>query len=133
LPDKRALVEMYYGEWVAPVDLFIGFDKPSAFDVPLVATGSEDLYFTVTPSPYLSQRQLRAILYDHLYSRRGSDADYDSLDAGAWQVMKEYYRSNLGNTLGVGTRAGNIWYPLPQVTLPPALSRAGEDSEDERG
>ncbi len=133
LPDKRLLVEMYYGEWVAPVDLFIGFDKPCAFDMPLVATGSEDLYFTVTPSPYLSQRQLRDILYDHLYCRSGSDADYDSLDAGAWQAMKEFYQSNLDNTLGVGGRVGNVWYPLPQVNLPPTLSRVGEDSEDERG
>jgi tuberculosinol/isotuberculosinol synthase len=133
LPDKRALVEMYYGEWVAPVDLFIGFDKPCAFDMPLVATGSEDLYFTVSPSPYLSRGQLRAILYDHLYCRRGSDTDYDSLGTEAWQAMKEFYGSNLDNTLGVGTRVGNIWYPLPQVTLPPSLSRAGRSCEDEGG
>ena len=133
LPGKRSLVEMYYGEWVAPVDLFIGFDKPCAFDMPLVATGSEDLYFTVSPSPYLSRRQLRAILYDHLYCRRGNDADYDSLDAEAWKAMKEFYRSNLDNTLGVGMRVGNIWYPLPQVMLPPGLSRVGRGCEDERG
>ena len=66
LPTKREIVEAYYGEYVAPANIFIGFDKPAAFDMPLIATGSEDLYFTVSPSPYLNQRQLRGILYDHL-------------------------------------------------------------------
>jgi hypothetical protein len=115
LPDKRALVEMYYGEYVDPVSLFIGFDKPCAFDMPLVATGSEDLYFTVCPSPYLTSQQLRAILYDHLYSRRKGEVDYGALAAEEWRIMSEFYGANANRTLGVGTRAGQIWYPLPQV------------------
>jgi hypothetical protein len=118
LPKKRTLVEMYYGEYVDPVSLFIGFDKPSAFDMPLVATGSEDLYFTVCPSPYLSSSQLRAILYDHLYSRRTGEVDYASLEAGEWHAMREFYRANADRTLGVGTKEGRIWYPLPQVASP---------------
>lgn len=115
LPDKKALVEMYYGEYVDPVSLFIGFDKPCIFDMPLVATGSEDLYFTVCPSPYLTSRQLRAILYDHLYSRRTGEVDYGTLAADEWQVMSEFYRLNANRTVGVGTRMGRVWYPLPQV------------------
>jgi len=51
LPTKREIVEFYYGEYVPPVDLFIGFDRPTVFDMPLIATGNEDLYFTVSPSP----------------------------------------------------------------------------------
>ena len=132
LPDKKALVEMYYGEWVAPVSLFIGFDKPCVFDMPLVATGNEDLYFTVSPSPYLSPRQLRAILYDHLYSRHGSDVGYDSPGAGEWRMMAEFYHLNLDNTLGVGTRVGDVWYPLPQVTPPPVPPEVGKRSEQKR-
>ena len=133
LPDKKMLVQMYYGEYVDPVSLFIGFDKPCAFDMPLVATGSEDLYFTVRPSPYLSPRQLRAILYDHLYSRRGSDVDYASLEAGEWHAMSEFYRANVDNTLGVGTRVGQIWYPLAQVALPPGSSTVASASENREG
>lgn len=133
LPDKQALVRMYYGEHVEPVSLFIGFDKPCVFDMPLVATGSEDLYFTVSPSPYLTARQLRAILYDHLYSRRGEDADYAPLEAGEWHAMGEFYRANRDNTLGVGARVGQIWFPLPQVTLPPESSVAVSVSESEKG
>ena len=133
LPDKTALVQLYYGEYVEPVSLFIGFDKPCAFDMPLVATGNEDLYFTVSPSPYLSPRQLRAILHDHLYNRRGDEVDYARLEAGEWRVMAEYYRANLDNTLGVGARVGQIWYPLPQVTLPPDSSLAAAARESEKG
>ena len=69
IPDRQTLVRKYYGEDVLPVDLFIGFDKFSAFDMPLLSTGAEDLYFSVSPSPYMTERQLRTILYDHLYLR----------------------------------------------------------------
>ncbi|HET9589726.1 MAG TPA: hypothetical protein VFO91_13150, partial [Anaerolineales bacterium] len=63
VPDKGSLIRKYYGEELPPVSIFIGFDKFSTFDMPLVSTGEEDLYFSVSPSPYMTQRQLRAILY----------------------------------------------------------------------
>jgi tuberculosinol/isotuberculosinol synthase len=112
VPDRQQLVELYYGEYVAPMDLFIGFDKFCTFDMPLVASGDQDLYFTVCPSPYLTERQLRDMLYDHLYSRRGGEPDYEALPAGEWRFMREFYRANQGSTLGLGTRRGQIWYPL---------------------
>jgi hypothetical protein len=119
-PDRQTLVSLYYGEYVEPVDLFIGFDKFCAFDMPLIATGDEDLYFTVSPSPYLSGRQLRGILYDHLYARRGGELDYDRMNPEDWDFMREFYRVNRESTLGVGRRlgGGGVWYPLPQVTTP---------------
>ncbi len=123
VPDKRALVEMYYGEYVEPVDLFIGFSKFRAFDMPLLTTGTEDLYFTVSPSPYLTERQLRGILYDHLYTRRG-EQDYAAMDADDWAWMKGFYRANLERTLGVGTKHKEVWYPLPQVKLPTGFTES---------
>jgi hypothetical protein len=123
LPDKDKLIELYYGEYVAPVDLFIGFDKFSAFDMPLVATGSEDLYFTVAPSLYMTERQLRCILYDHLYVRKEKETDYSALTSEDWQVMRDFYDANRDKTLGVGARqkSGRFWYPLPQVDLPDSM------------
>lgn len=120
VPDKWTLIELYYGEYVPPVDLFIGFDKFCAFDMPLVATGNEDLYFTVSPSPYLTAPQLRAILFDHLITRRMAETDYSALERNEWQLMRSFYRTNIGNTLGVGARQthGDYWYPLPLVDLP---------------
>jgi tuberculosinol/isotuberculosinol synthase len=127
VPDKQTLVELYYGEPVPPVGFFIGFDKFSAFDMPLVAVGEEDLYFTVSPSPYLTARQLREVLYDHLYARRG-DAEYSTLEPDEWMLMREFYQANMGKTLGVGARQprGGYWYPLPQVEFPTTFNEPGQ-------
>jgi len=126
VPDKDTLIRLYYGEPVPPVSLFIGFDKFCVFDMPLLATGEEDLYFTTSPSPYMDQRQLRHILYDHLYARRAAEPDYATLGSEAWAGMRAFYRANRERTLGVGTLAGpgGIWYPLPQVELPEDFSGA---------
>jgi len=123
LPTKREIVEAYYGEYVAPVDFFIGFDKFAAFDMPLVATGNEDLYFTVAPSPYLQAQQLRNILYDHLYARLKQDSHYTEMTVADWAVMRDFYQVNMGNTSGIGRCCGGrTWYPLPQVMLPNILA-----------
>lgn len=125
LPDKAKLVEMYYGEPVPPVDLFLGFDKFCSFDMPLLATGNEDLYFTVSPSLYLTEPQLRAILYDHLYARRDSDPDYATMSADDRALMGAFYKANQGKTLGVGAKhpSGGYWYPLSQVVLPNGFAK----------
>ena len=123
-PDKRQVVEAYYGEYVRPVDIFIGFDRPAAFDMPLIATGSEDLYFTVAPSLYLDAHTLRAILYDHLYARRVDEASYAELSPEDWRTLADFYALNRSHVLGLGRRhiSGNFWYPLPQVELPPHMA-----------
>jgi tuberculosinol/isotuberculosinol synthase len=123
VPDKRTLVELYYGEYVERADLFIGFDRFTVFDMPLIATGEEDLYFTVCPSLYLSEGQLRGILYDHVYARRGGEPDYSAMSAQDWAYMREFYRANMARTMGVGVKQepSGIWYPLPQVEMPDSL------------
>lgn len=119
LPNKREIVEAYYGEYVAPVNFFIGFDQFAAFDMPLVSTGNEDLYFTVAPSPYLTARQLRTILYDHMYARSRGESSYTAMTQADWTVMRDFYQVNVGNTSGIGRcYGGKVWYPLPQIMLP---------------
>jgi len=123
LPNKREIIETYYGEYVTPVDFFIGFDKFAAFDMPLVSTGNEDLYFTIAPSPYLHAQQLRNILYDHLYARPKEESSYTEMTAADWAMLRDFYQANMGNTSGIGKcYGGEIWYPLPQVTLPNMLA-----------
>ncbi len=117
-PDRKALVEMMYGEQVEPVSFFIGFDRFSAFDMPLLATGNEDLYFTVGPSPYLDREQLRRILYDHLYARHIDEQDYASMPRKDLDWMLAFYEHNRGRTLGIGAVRGGIWYPLDEVKWP---------------
>src|SRR6185436_12046554 len=122
LPDKRQIVEAYYGEYLTPVDLFIGFDRPCVFDMPLIATGREDLYFTVSPSLYLETQTLRAILHDHLYARRVSET-YTELSPDDWKTLGEFYKLNRSHVLGLGRRhpSGSFWYPLPEVELLPTM------------
>ncbi len=119
LPDKRAIVKAYYGEYVAPLNFFIGFDRPTLFDMPLIATGNEDLYFTVSPSLYLDAPALRSILYDHLYARRVSD-DYAGFSSDDWQTLAAFYRVNRQHVLGVGRPLidQHVWCPLSQVIWP---------------
>ena len=121
-PTKREIIECYYGEYVEPIDLFIGSDRPAVYDMPLLTTGSEDLYFTVSPSPYLDAHTLRTILYDQMYARPVSDVGYEDLSARDWEAMDRLYRSNRHSVLGLGRRHGSgaYWYPVPQVRLPPS-------------
>jgi hypothetical protein len=121
-PDKQTIIEMYYGESLPPVGLFIGMDQFAAYDMPLLTTGEEDLYFMVNPSPYLTSVQLRGILWDHLYARRDDDqVDYSAYQAADWEALRAFCQANQGMTLGVGTRHPKLglWYPLPQVQLTP--------------
>jgi adenosine tuberculosinyltransferase len=120
LPKRNEIVEAYYGEYIDPVNFFVGFDRLAAFDMPLIATGQEDLYFTVSPSPYMDEATLRAILFDHLYTRRIYE-QYNDLTPEDWQTLTNFYRQNRNHVLGVGESSarGNVWYPLPQVELPP--------------
>lgn len=111
VPDKNSLIRKYYGEDLPPVSLFIGFDKFSVFDMPLLATGEEDLYFSLSPSPYMTERQLRAILYDHIYVRRTPEPDYTKMSADELDWLRGYYRAGRDFAFGVGKLKFNLWLP----------------------
>ncbi|HLO16689.1 MAG TPA: hypothetical protein VK206_17780 [Anaerolineales bacterium] len=111
VPDRSTLVRKYYGEELPSVSLFIGFDKFSTFDMPLLATGEEDLYFSLSPSPYMTQHQLRAILYDHMYVRPTPEPDYRKLTGDELNWLREYYRENKDYAFGVGKLKFNLWIP----------------------
>ena len=111
VPDRQTLVRKYYGEDMPSVSLFIGFDKFSVFDMPLLSTGAEDLYFSLSPSPYMTKQQLRAILYDHIYVRRTPDPDYTKLTNDELNWLRDYYRENKDYAFGVGKLKFNLWFP----------------------
>lgn len=123
-PDRGELVREYYGVNVPDLSLYLGFAQPAVFDVPLVATGGEDLYATLNPSPEVTERQLREILYDHLILRPAGDADYDSLSEGSVRSLEAYNETVRERTLGVGRvdPATGIWNPL--FPGPPTRSRS---------
>lgn len=111
VPDKQTLIRKYYGEEIPSVSLFIGFDKFSAFDMPLVSTGNEDLYYSLSPSPYMTERQLRTILYDHIYIRRIPEPEYAKLTHEELNWLRDYYRQNKDSVLGTGKLKFDIWFP----------------------
>jgi tuberculosinol/isotuberculosinol synthase len=111
IPDKQTLIRKYYGQEMPPINLFIGFDKFSVFDMPLLATGEEDLYFSLSPSPYMTQRQLRAILYDHLFIRPAPEPDYQKLGVEELNWLREYYRNNKDYAFGIGKLKSSLWIP----------------------
>jgi adenosine tuberculosinyltransferase len=113
-PDREELVELYYGVPVPDLSLYIGYAQHALFDVPLIATGREDLYATLNPSPAMDERQLREILYDHLVWRRLAEADYDDLSAEERSALVRRVRLYEGLTLGVGRidSATRTWAPL---------------------
>lgn len=111
IPDQQTLIRKYYGEDMSPVSLFIGFDKFSVFDMPLLATGEEDLYFSLSPSPYMTQHQLRAILYDHIFVRPTPEPDYTKFQSGELDWLRNYYRRHKDEAFGVGKLKFNLWIP----------------------
>lgn len=108
-PAHAELIAAYYGEYVPPVSFFIGFDKPSVYDYPLLASGQEDLYFTYAPSPYLGEEALRIILYDHLYTRRVPEPEWNALDSPAADALRAYYRRVSERVQGVGRLLAGAW------------------------
>jgi len=111
-PSRREIVEMYYGEYVEQANLFISSDKFWVFDYPLLSSGEEDLYFMVAPVLYLSETQLRHILYDHLFARGIDHPDYTEMSPESLAYMKKFYSSHRSQTLGIGKLVDQVWYPL---------------------
>jgi adenosine tuberculosinyltransferase len=113
-PGRAELIEAYYGLPVPDLSLYVGFAQPQMFDVPLLTTGLEHLYVTLNPSPDLTERQLREILYDHLVTRRAPPVDYDALSPEAELALVDYTERCKGSTLGIGRidSLTGLWRPL---------------------
>ena len=109
-PSRREIIQMYYGEELAPATLFIGFEKPAAFDYPLLGLGNENLYFTAAPSPYLTVRALRAILYDALYRRTRPDPDWNRLPEQELEALRQLYERERETVLGTGVMVHDTWF-----------------------
>jgi adenosine tuberculosinyltransferase len=109
-PNRDELIHMYYGENLEKADIFIGFERFTAFDYPLLHTGEESLYFTIAPSLYMTGTQLRKILYDHIYLRPIPEPEYDTMAADQMKAMREYYLLRRDETFGVGRIENGIWY-----------------------
>lgn len=109
IPDRQQLIRLFYGAEVDPVSLAITFDL-SPLEYPLLG-GKEHLYFTVRPSMYLDDVQLRRILYDHLFLRRQDYADYSQVSESDFNALHQFYDRHASSVLGCGTLLGQVWIP----------------------
>lgn len=99
-PVDRSCSKPTTGLWFPISACYLGFTQRALFDVSLLATGEEDLYTTLIPSPDLTETQLREILYDHLVTYRVPDPDHDAPSEETRAVLAEYnerYSGHAGN------------------------------------
>lgn len=104
-PNKRELIEMFYGDYVDPVDIFIGFGRFCIHDATLLL-GNEDLYFTLSPSLYMTQQLLRRILYDHIYKKQEKMLSYHDLGSEKKDKLRKYYQDKSDEIFRVGENRG---------------------------
>lgn len=114
IPTRQELIELYYGEYIEKANIFIGFEKFNVFDYPMLSWGEESLYFTVAPSLYMNERQLRNILYDYMYLRPIQDPNYFNMPTEDFEAMRRFYEVHRETTFGIGEMHGGIWYPVAQ-------------------
>lgn len=115
-PSRAELVREYYGVEVPDLSLYLSFAQPAVFDVPLIATGQEDVYATMSPSPEVTERQLREILYDHFFLRAGVEVDYEALSEESVRRLESYNEATRERTIGVGAvdPETGLWVPLTE-------------------
>ena len=101
-PTPTELIESFYGGVQVDVQMWIGSDQPSVFDVPLVVHGATDLYFLQFPTPYLNHQLWRRLLYDILYVRGDEEALYPDNIAEHRLIT------------GLGKRLDNHWLPATE-------------------
>jgi len=115
-PSRRDLIEAYYGEYVEKADIFIGFEKFTVFDYPMLGSGMENLYYMVAPALYVNQSLLRNVLYDHIYLRPMPDADFFNMPEENFDAVKRYYKTNQEVAFGIGELRGGVWYATEQTS-----------------
>jgi tuberculosinol/isotuberculosinol synthase len=98
---REAIVTRYYGEYVKPTDIYIGFGRPTVFDVPMLVTSQTDLYYTVVPSLDLDARLFRMIVWDHFVGR-WTQQEWDGLTEKDFTALRAFYAVHHDTVLGLG-------------------------------
>jgi undecaprenyl pyrophosphate synthase len=109
---REAIVARYYGEYVKPTDIYIGFGRPCVYDVPMLVTSQTDLYFTVVPSLDLDAPLFRRMVWDHFVGR-WTQQNWDHLTKGDFAALRDFYVAHHDRVLGLGEvdAATGIWFP----------------------
>ena len=109
---RETIVTRYYGEYVKPTDIYIGFGRPTVFDVPMLVTSQTDLYYTVVPSLDLDARLFRMIVWDHFVGR-WTQQEWGHVDKADLEALRSFYTAHHDHVLGLGEvdAATSVWFP----------------------
>lgn len=113
--DFATVSQRIFGCPVPPVELFVSFGKPfvSPEIMPLALFGTDThCYFYQRPGYYLSEVEVRSIIYDFAYLRQTWVADKTSRYSDVPDQRHIWLRSHI---LGLGQRIGPFWYPAVPV------------------
>lgn len=115
-PTEEDLIELYYGEHIDKIDIFIrpGEIRDSDCQPPLIG-GNSQFYFPIAPLTELDNNFFRRILYDFIFCRymtfdriHYSNLQFDAEDV---QFLKQYYDLNRNNIIGLGKKVSHFWLP----------------------
>ena len=118
IPTTDEKFEMYYGEYIEPVDFLIRATemRDSGVFPSLVDAHKTQLYFPVAPTTLsMTPDTFRRILYDLLYSRTRifaiKEYGMEDISGSILDEVREYYRKNMFAVIGLGTAKGKFWLP----------------------
>lgn len=123
-PTREEKIQLYYGEHVDDVDIFIrpGELRDSDCQPPLIS-GKAQMYFPICPLTEQEESFFRKILYDFLYCRVITYSKKKYVDSDLKQIetetLKRYLTANRDAIIGLGERIGKFWVPNCQVWLSP--------------
>lgn len=117
-PSFEELVRIYFGFDALPIDILIRSNevRPSGGLTPLLTTHGTQLYFPVSPGILsFSEKVIRSIIYDYLFSRVLSKGTYDHRPITTKQSkeIRNFYFGSKDVVLGLGRRVGDIWISKP--------------------
>lgn len=120
-PSNREIIELYYGEYVEDVDIFIrpGEIRDSDCQPPLIG-GNAQMYFPMCPLTELDEGFFKEILYDYLFCRvtSGGRKEYSrKMDSSELQRIKTFYDQNRDTIIGLGERIGDFWVPSTKSSV----------------
>lgn len=118
-PSLKQLITEYFGFEVPPIDIFIRSNevRVSGGLTPLLTSHGTQFYFPISPGVIsFSERTLRRILYDYLFSRVLSLGKHEHRPIGPKEakIVKKFYFDSKSEVLGIGRRVGDIWIHQPE-------------------
>lgn len=107
---KETAVRALYGEDVPTANLLLGHGKPEFFTDVLPVLGNAQCYWRQNLGYDLDEALLRTIIYDYAYTRATWSEDKLGRAEGAMSHRGLWEKPA---AIGLGTRLGPFWYPLP--------------------